>query len=558
MGKKMKRTLSMIMAGALILGMTAPEADAAKKMSLSKKKVTVGIGKKTTLKVKGAKKKVKWSVKKGKKYVSLSKKKKTSVVIKGKKAGKAVVQATIGKKKLTCKVTVKKVKAPIITETQATMTPATTVAPVTSTAPSQTPSNTATVPTATPDATQAPVVEVTQTPVATANPNQEAVKDIVIDLTNLNTTCSSPSAIDFSSQIESRFDLSLFSTIEVTYETAWASEDAKAAFNCCKFGFAKVADDLTGYADGVAYQYASSADGGTTSIDLEGVKGTVVGVNVQAMSGEDNNWAWPEGLTEVKVTAIKFVARPGVVYPDPSAPVEPTEAPDPALPSVKFTYGGLDTSWIDPAKPMVAFTFDDGPIGTAETSNSIKIQNMLRDAGAHATFFYIGKQVDKSEDTKAEVKRAQELGFEVGNHSYDWSKVNNYEKEELDESIGATTAILSEITGYDNFLFRAPNLAVSQTMKDYIPSPFVNCSVDSKDWDGATAKEIVENVTAAKDGAIVLMHETQKATVEALPEIIAYFQEQGYQIVSVSELFDVRGKDMMTGVVYSSCPPAAN
>lgn len=84
---------------------------AKKKVKLSKKTVTVTVGKTVKVKLKNNKKKVKWTVTSGKKNVKLSKKKKTSVTIKGKKAGKAKVQAKVGKKKFVCKVTVKKAGA---------------------------------------------------------------------------------------------------------------------------------------------------------------------------------------------------------------------------------------------------------------------------------------------------------------------------------------------------------------------------------------------------------------------------------------------------------------
>lgn len=70
----------------------------------------------------------------------------------------------------------------------------------------------------------------------------------------------------------------------------------------------------------------------------------------------------------------------------------PTEVPSetPAGPSVATPgpdeYEGTDISWIDPSKPMVAFTFDDGPIGNKDTDTSMKIQKSLREHNAHATF----------------------------------------------------------------------------------------------------------------------------------------------------------------------------
>ena len=89
-------------------------------------------------------------------------------------------------------------------------------------------------------------------------------------------------------------------------------------------------------------------------------------------------------------------------------------------------------------------------------------------------------------------------------------------------------------------------------MKGYIKAPFINCARDSKDWDKATTEQIIENVEAAQDGDIVLMHATQQNTVKALPTLLKYFKEKGYQVVSVSELFAVKGKTLTTGQVYNS------
>ena len=103
---------------ALILGMIpSASVSAAKKISLSSKKITITKGKSKTIKVKNTKKKVKWKILSGKKYITLKKKGKTAATIKGKKKGKAKVQAKVGSKKLTCTVTVKNAKNPKKTKT---------------------------------------------------------------------------------------------------------------------------------------------------------------------------------------------------------------------------------------------------------------------------------------------------------------------------------------------------------------------------------------------------------------------------------------------------------
>ena len=107
--KKMRRKLAVLLVFVLAFTMMPQNVLAAKKkVKLSKKSVTVTVGKTVKVKLKNNKKKVKWTVTSGKKNVKLSKKKKTGVTIHGKKAGKAKVQAKVGKKKFVCKVTVKK------------------------------------------------------------------------------------------------------------------------------------------------------------------------------------------------------------------------------------------------------------------------------------------------------------------------------------------------------------------------------------------------------------------------------------------------------------------
>lgn len=567
MGKKTGKILGLVLAGSMVVSMVTPGADAASKMSLSKKKITIQQGAKAKLKVKKATKKVKWSVTKGKKVVKLTQKKKTSVTIVGKSAGSAVVTAKSGKKKLNCKVTVK--AAPSTTEDVATQTP-TTQAPTTQTPATQAPATQA--PATQAPATQTPVASASATPTAPASatptasasatplvseeptvapsqdPSDNTVRDIVVDMTKItNSFDASPIKVDVSSQIPERVDLSLFSKLEVTYTTTFDSEESKANFTNGKIAIAKNESQLDGYSDGIKVQYELTAEGGTVSVDLSGVKGYFYGINLQPFN---ESYGWPDGLTNVTITAIKLVAKEGAVYPDPTVPSEPTEPPIPTFAPETFTYEGLDTSWIDPSKPMVAFTFDDGPCGVKDGSTSMAIQDALAEAGAHATFFYIGERIDDA--GKAEIQSALDRGFEIGNHSYGWSSLSGYEPEEILDSVGKTNEILTEISGYSNFLFRAPSLAISDDMLAYIKAPFINCAVDSKDWNKATVEQIIENVEMAKDGDIVLMHATEKNTVEALPTLLKYFKDNGFQVVSVSELFEVKGKTLTTGQKYSS------
>ncbi len=264
-------------------------------------------------------------------------------------------------------------------------------------------------------------------------------------------------------------------------------------------------------------------------------------------------------LTASSTPAVT-VEPPATIEPteSPAATVEPTVSttPIPTYAPEKFQYEGLDWDWIDanidPEKPMVALTFDDGPVGNADTDTSMIIQNALKKYNAHATFFYIGGQIN-SEEREAEIKSALENGFEIGNHSWSWGSLTGLEPAEITESVEMTNAKLTELSGYSNFLFRAPNLAVDDTMKAYIRAPFIDCALDSQDWNGASTSRIIKAVSyTVDDGYIVLMHETQKNTAAAIETVLKNLTDQGYQVVSVSEMFAVKQKEMMTGTKYSN------
>ena len=548
--------LGLVLAGSMVISMTSPVADAAAKMSLSKKKITITQGEKVTLKVKKATKKVKWSVTKGKKVIKLSKKKKASVVITGKKAGKAVVTAKAGKKKLTCKVTVKAANTDV-QPTQAPATTAPTATPWETQAPATQPPAT-TAPTSTPVVSEAPTATPSESPKA-----NEPVKNIVIDMSKVSakTFTSSPAALDFSSQIESRFDLSYFKEVKVGYTLEINEEADIATITGGKIAVASTADDLDGYSNGIAFSYnLSSTDETSTTIDLSGdkVSGSAVGLNVQPMDSA-NNYGWPAALKSITITSIEFVAKEGAVYTEGG--VKPTPAPTvaPEFESSEFHYDGLNRAWIDanidPSKPVVAISFDDGPGGYSKfVDYGMQIQNSLKEYGAHATFFYIGAHIEHDEDSRNEVISAKEAGFEVANHSYDSNGLNKEDADIIKEKIQKTDALLKELTGYNNFLFRAPNVAYSDTMFAVIEKPFIDVSVWSNDYVNSTTKEdLVENVTKnLKDGDIINMHSVHEKTAQAVPEILKYCKDNGIQVVGVSELFAIKGKALMTGKKYNN------
>lgn len=238
-----------------------------------------------------------------------------------------------------------------------------------------------------------------------------------------------------------------------------------------------------------------------------------------------------------------------------TAPSESETTEDPTEPTTVEGqwYNTADISWIDTSKPMVALSFDDGPVGTLSSDTSIRIQDALADNGFHATFFYWGNFINSG--NQAEITRAQSLGMEIANHTMSHPSLSGMSAAEIQNEIQSCASVLQGLTGQENFLIRPPYLAVDATVQANAGAPLITCSVDSADWNGATTQEIIDKMVAGMndgslDNAIVLMHETYTTTAEALEYLAPYMKEQGWQIVTVSELFKANGKEMYDGQVY--------
>ena len=182
---------------------------------------------------------------------------------------------------------------------------------------------------------------------------------------------------------------------------------------------------------------------------------------------------------------------------------------------------------------LIALTFDDGP----NTYTTPQVLDLLEEYDAHASFFLIGDKINA--DSAEVVKRAYEMGCEINSHSKTHSDMSEMTAEEIQAEMTYVDEYVYSIIGEYPRFFRPPYLSVSQVMYDAIDIPFITgfSSGDSKS--DATAQAVADAVlTAAKDGAIILMHDFygNDKTVEALKTILPELRSQGYEFVTVSEL----------------------
>ena len=200
---------------------------------------------------------------------------------------------------------------------------------------------------------------------------------------------------------------------------------------------------------------------------------------------------------------------------------------------------------LDPSRPMVAITYDDGPAQYTES-----ILDCLEKYKARATFFVQGKSVSRYASS---VNRAVEMGCEIGNHTNSHANLTKLSSNEVASQISATNNAVYNATGVYPQLFRPPYGAYNNSVLSAAGMPAIMWSVDTLDWKTRSAEKTLASVqSSTKDGSIILMHDIHAPTAEAAESVIKYLLKQGYQLVTVSELLEVRKGGAKVGSVYSA------
>jgi peptidoglycan/xylan/chitin deacetylase (PgdA/CDA1 family) len=187
---------------------------------------------------------------------------------------------------------------------------------------------------------------------------------------------------------------------------------------------------------------------------------------------------------------------------------------------------------LDPAKPMLALTFDDGP-----SSVTPRILDLLEQYNARATFCVIGNRVERYGDT---IRRAAGLGCEIVGHSWDHKYLTKLSADQARENLRTTSEAIAAVTGAPQSLYRPPYGAVDdelQTVSAELGLSLLMWSVDPRDWQTRDPDAIYEHIAdKAKDGAIIICHDIYDTTADAMERVIPMLLEKGYQLVTVSEL----------------------
>ena len=218
-------------------------------------------------------------------------------------------------------------------------------------------------------------------------------------------------------------------------------------------------------------------------------------------------------------------AAPEEGSPAPETPVEP-------LPETQRV--------VDPTRPMVALTFDDGP----HAVYTDQILDILEKNGAVDTFFEVARNLPKAPDA---VRRAVDLGCEIGSHSYRHANLGKMDQAAQQADQAAADAIFQEVLGTTPTLLRPPYGSMNKTLKTTCGRSIVTWSIDTEDWLSKDADKVVASVQNAGnlDGQVILLHSIYGSTVEATEVLVPWLLEQGYQLVTISELIQLRFGDQV-------------
>jgi peptidoglycan/xylan/chitin deacetylase (PgdA/CDA1 family) len=188
----------------------------------------------------------------------------------------------------------------------------------------------------------------------------------------------------------------------------------------------------------------------------------------------------------------------------------------------------------------VVLTFDDGP-----WVSTPRVLKALADQCVKATFFAIGKHATYYPEILRQVAKA---GHTVGSHTWshaDLSKKTPEEaKEEIEKAVSAVKWALED-QGQEAPFFRFPALRHPPEMVTYLGERNIaifSTDMDSFDFKMRKPEQVVKSVMTkvAKHGkGIILMHDFQHATSEAVAEILKQLKAGGYKIVHMRPRFAV-------------------
>ncbi len=257
--------------------------------------------------------------------------------------------------------------------------------------------------------------------------------------------------------------------------------------------------------------------------------------------------------TEAPTTEAPTTEAPTTEAPTTDAPTTNTPVTTDPVTTEPYITNTVSTQPKDPivvpdGKKLIALSFDDGPNKTYTP----QVLDVLKKYNIHATFFVQG-YLCKSDAAKAILQRMVAEGHDIGSHTYDHPNLKNLTAAQIAYQERTTSDLIYAACGVYPTMLRPPYGGYNASVQKNTMYPLIRWSVDTYDWqDKSVSKALGYVKSKAYDGGIILMHDRLTISAAATEAIIVWLQENGYMIVSVSELMEAKGIEMKPGGVYFS------
>ncbi len=197
---------------------------------------------------------------------------------------------------------------------------------------------------------------------------------------------------------------------------------------------------------------------------------------------------------------------------------------------------------VTPTK-YIAYTFDDGP-----SKYTKKLVDALKKYDSKATFFSLGRSVEKYPDA---LKYAHANGNEIGTHTYAHKNLKKCSKKTIKSEIQKGKDVIKKTIGIYPTLLRPPYGNYNKTVSKNAGVPMIYWSVDTLDWKHKKTKYVAKSILRqSKSWDIVLLHDIHKTSVEGFIKALPKLKKNNYELVTVSELYQIYGKKLKPGVMY--------
>lgn len=201
--------------------------------------------------------------------------------------------------------------------------------------------------------------------------------------------------------------------------------------------------------------------------------------------------------------------------------------------SLKVETNGGDRRSADQDSRKIALTFDDGP----HPFYTEQLLDGLRERGVKVTFFVTGEHASLHPEV---IRRMQEEGHLVGNHTYSHMQLRKDNREEFKQELVQTNEVIRDITGEETMFVRPPYGSWDKSFEKELNMFPVLWTVDPLDWCSQNVSCVTGRIVGhVKENDIILMHDYYESTVTAALQVVDALQAEGYTFVTVDEiLFD--------------------